>query len=106
MALIQLPVRNDFPAYEFQVELESRIYILGFRFNTRANRWFMDIKDQSQTPIIMGILVQQGVPLTRYYVREAMPPGSFWAIDITDAGREPDRENFGVDVILIYEESA
>lgn len=106
MAMLQLPVRNDFPAYEFQVELEGRIYILGFRFNTRANRWFMDIKDQSQTPIIMGILVQQGVPLTRYYVREALPPGNFWAIDQTGEAKEPDRENFGVDLILIYEESA
>lgn len=105
MAQIQIPVRNDFPNYEFQVELEGRIFFLGFRFNTRANRWFMDIQDESQTPIIMGLPILTGLPIGSGFTREAMPPGSFWSVDLTGANRNPDRETFGVDVILVYEES-
>jgi hypothetical protein len=105
MALLQLPVRNDFPAYEFQISLDGRVFFLAFRFNSRANRWIMDILNDSRVNILMGIPLLTGLPLVQAYRREALPPGTFYCIDQTGAGRNPDRETLGVDVLLIYEEA-
>jgi hypothetical protein len=105
MALLQLPVRNDYPAYEFQISLDGRVFFLAFRFNTRANRWIMDILNESRTQLLMGIPLLTGLPLVQAYKRESLPGGAFYCVDLTGANRNPDRETLGVDVLLIYEEA-
>lgn len=105
MATLQLPVRNDQPAYRFQITLEQRLYFFDFRYNTRAERWIMDIQDETQTPILMGLPILTGLPLATGYTRETKPPGTFVAIDQTGAERNADRDTFGVDVLLLYVES-
>ena len=42
MAVIELPVRNDLPNYEFKSELDGVVYTLRFRFNERLNDWVFD----------------------------------------------------------------
>ena len=105
MANVQMPVRNDQPAYGFQIELEGGIYFLDFRFNTRQNRWLMDILSQTQEPILMGLPVLTGIPISAGYTDDQKPPGYFLAVDQTGQERNADRETFGVDVLLLYEES-
>ncbi len=102
---LQIPVRNDQPAYGFQVELESSVYFLDFRYNTRQGRWIMDILSQTQEPILLGLPVLTDIPIGTGYTIEAKPPGYFVAVDLTGQGRNADRETFGVDVLLLYEES-
>lgn len=105
MATFELPIRNDAPAYRFQLDLEGRIYFFEFTFNTRMNLWVMDIQDQSQADLVRGIPLLVGVSLLDAYTSDALPPGTFVLLDLTGKGREADRENFGIDLKLYYEEA-
>lgn len=107
MAYIRIPVRSDFKAYRFQVELESTIYTLDFGFNSRSNLWYMSIYDQAGENLVVGdIPIQVNAPLTDQYVAEGLPPGRFIAIDETGKGKDPGVLDLGNRVKLIYEESS
>lgn len=107
MATLVLPVRSDFKAYEFQVDLEGDIYTLEFGFNTRSSRWYMSIYDQTKEDLIVGdIPVLVNVPLTDQYVVEGLPPGRFIALNEASSSEQASSENFGTVVKLFYQESA
>lgn len=105
MATFELPVRNDRPAYRFQMELEGQLYFFEFCFNTRAGNWIMDIQDQAQTDLIRGIPILVNISLLDGYTSEYLPPGSFVCLDLTGKNRDPDRTNFGGDLKLYYAEA-
>lgn len=106
MAYLELPVRSDFKAYSFQVDLEGTTYGLNFRFNTRTQNWEMDIRDSLGNDLLTGIVLLTNVLLTRQYVREDLPPGQFLCVDESGQDKDPGSEDLGNDVKLLYEESA
>jgi hypothetical protein len=105
MGVVEIPVRNDAAAYRFQLPLEGRIYFFAFRFNTRMGRWIMDIENEAQEALILGIPILAGSSLLDGYTSTGLPPGAFVAIDEANKGRHPDRENFGIDLKLYYLEA-
>lgn len=105
MAILELPVRSDLPAYEFQVSLDSEVFTLRFAFNFREGRWSMDVADSVGTDIINGIKLVHGFPLLRQYVVEGQPPGEFILIDESGNKKNPGRDDLGNDVKLLYEEA-
>ena len=88
MSTLVIPVRSDIYAYDFQVELQSVIYTLGFGFNTRANYWYMSISDQAKNLILGDIPLLSNIPLTDQYVDALLPPGRFIVIDETGKNRD------------------
>lgn len=107
MATLVLPVRSDFNAYDFQIDLEGVIYTFDFGFNARSQRWYMSIYDQAKENLLIGdIPVLINVPLHDQYINELLPPGRFIALDETGQNREASSENFGTEIKLFYEESA
>lgn len=106
MAVLELPVRHDVPAYEFQVDLDGTLYTLFFSFNTRMNGWTMSISDQNLVPILNGVKLFSGWLPLRQYANEKLPPGKFGVIDTTGENKNPDLENFGDGVVLLYEEAS
>lgn len=107
MATLVLPVRSDFKAYDFQVDLEGVIYTLDFGFNTRSGRWYMSIYDQSKDNLLIGdIPILINIPLHDQYIRDGLPPGRFVALDETGNSLQATSENFGTEIKLFYEESA
>ena len=105
MATLEIPVRSDVPAFRFQLPLEGRIYFFEFRFNTRMGRWLMDIENEAQLALILGIPIFAGVSVLDGYTSDTLPPGVFVAVDMAGKNRDPDRENFGGDLKLYYRES-
>lgn len=102
MAIFEMPVRNDIAAYSFKIELDLVIYTLSFRYNKRMSSWIMDIADEQESPILMGIPVQTNVALINRFIDEQLPPGQFLCLDETGDQRSPDRDNFGLDIKLLY----
>jgi hypothetical protein len=69
------------PFYQQETTLEGRSYLLTFRFNTRANKWFLDIADESGSPIAEGDTIVANWPLFRKVVDSRLPPGMLLALD-------------------------
>ena len=104
MALKRIPVRNDLPAYSMRIELSGEIFALNFRYNQRSTRWIMDILTEDETPILEGVLLRVDVPLLSQYFDESLPEGDFIVLDRSNLGREPNRDNFGDELELFYNE--
>lgn len=105
MATITIPVRNDFPAYKFSMDLDGVIYVLDFGFNSRSNLWYMSILSQDETLIIGDLPILVNVPLTDQYVIKGLPPGRFIAIDESGNKKNPGLNEFGANVKLFYQEA-
>jgi hypothetical protein len=106
MAALELPVSQDTPYQSFSVQLEGSVYQVRLRYNTRAGHWALDLADDAGTRLISGIAIRLGVDLLSAYSDDSFPPGKLFAINWVNAYQEPDRDNFGADVSLVYEESA
>lgn len=98
----QVPARNDLPWYKFKITLSNVIFTLHFRFNSRSNRWIMDINDPSDNPILSGIPVLIQRNLTSQYTTFTVPAGTFFAIDDTNKDTQPTQFSFGTDHSLWY----
>lgn len=106
MATLVLPIRSDFKAYDFQIDLEGVIYTLDFGFNTRSGRWYMSIYDQAKENLLIGdIPILINIPLHDQYIDETLPPGRFIALDESGQNLEATDESFGNEIKLFYEES-
>lgn len=107
MATLVIPVRSDFAAYDFQIDLEGIVYTLDFGFNQRSERWYMSIYDQAKENLLIGdIPILINIPLHDQYIDERLPPGRFIAINETGKNEQATIDNFGSDIKLLYEESA
>jgi len=104
MALVVLPIRNDLPAYKFKLDLDSKTYVLSFRYNGRMARWFMDLLDESDNQIRMGIKILTNVNLFTILKKTNMPQGDFLAFHETGLELNAERLEFGEEVKLYYNE--
>lgn len=104
MSIKEIPVRNDFPAYSFSIDLDGVNYILSFKHNSRMDKWVMSIADSEGVAIVEGLAILTNVPLTQGLTIDRLPPGKFIAIDETGNNENPNEENFGTNVKLLYEE--
>ena len=105
MSYLQIPVRSDIPAYEFQIELEQQLYFLLFSYNDREGRWFLDILDSLQSPIVRGIKLLTGWPVVSRFQDTRLPPGEFFMLDTAGQNKDAGRDDLGTRVLMIYRES-
>lgn len=105
MAFIELPIAADTPDQSFSMVLDGAVYHLRLRLNTRAGFWVLFIAAADATPLLSGIAIRLGVDLLAPYADDPFPAGRLFAINFVDAYAEPDRDNFGRDVSLIFEEA-
>ena len=63
MAVVALPVRTDAPHYEFTTDLDGVTFTLEFRWNDRANGWFVEIRDVNGVRLLSGRRVVVSLPL-------------------------------------------
>lgn len=107
MALIEIPTRGDLGAYSQQVDLDGSVFQIDLHFNERWGRWVLDILDADAAPLLMGIPLLEGFPLTTKFVGRisGFPLGEFLVLDETGQGRIPDRSTLGGDVKLFYREA-
>ncbi len=61
--VIQLPLVASEYNYEFSTSINNTTYIIWIYFNRRMNRWIINIKDEENDPIIMGIPILIGAKL-------------------------------------------
>lgn len=97
-----LPARNDLPWYRFKITLGTVIYTLRFRYNTRNQRWILDVMDASGNDIVIGLPVIIGRDLAGQYVMSGIPVGAFFSTDDSKNNSQPTRFSFGTDHTLWF----
>lgn len=106
MALIQIPIRNDIPAYQMRVDLDGITYRLDFDYNTRTTLWRMSILDDAGNPLVYSIPMLIDFLLTIQFKHiNSFPPGDFLLINLKEENVNPDRTTFSEDVVLFYNEA-
>lgn len=107
MAILSMPLRQDVPAFEYEIELEGRTWRLGFVWNTRAALWHMDVKAQDGTTLLLGLPLVVDFPLLlTYRSMLTLPPGEFFLVDLETKGEEAGRDNLGTRFLLLYYDAA
>lgn len=102
MTFFEIPARNDLPWYTFKITLSGTIFTLRFRFNTRSQRWILDVADSSNNDILDGIPLLIGRNLTGQFVIPGLPVGFMFVTDDTNEDTQPTRFSFGQDHSIGY----
>lgn len=98
-----VPVFPGEPLYNERVRLEGRDYIFRFDWSNREGRFYMSIKDQDETPILLGLKVIANWGLImRHHADPRVPPGELIALDLESGGTPPGLRDFGTRVRLFY----
>lgn len=104
MSRFFVPVAETTDAFVEQVDLDGRVYDLAFRWNARDVHWFLDV-GRDGVVLIAGVKLVNSTDLLGQFGRiENLPPGILSIEDLDDADADPDDENFGDRVQLVYEE--
>ena len=106
MAILQLPVSSDRASYEFKITIENVKYTFAFRFNSRADRWIMDIKTGGGVMLVAGLPLLIGVDLlAQFKDAKEIPQGNLFLVNLFDQNESPGRDDLGNNVLLMYQET-
>jgi len=100
--LLTVPLRSDLPRYQFRISFSGVIFTAHVRYNTRMQRYLMNICDSSDNPILLGIPVLIERDLTAQYPTLAVPAGTFFVTDDSGQEQQPTQYSFGIDHTMWY----
>jgi hypothetical protein len=84
------------------VPLEGETYTFLFRWNARASRWFLTIRDDAGADLITGKKIVADVPFHPHETNENLPPGQIRILDVSGEGADPGLRDLGKRVVLMY----
>jgi hypothetical protein len=102
---VEIPLRGDMPHYTFEVELEGAVYGFDFRWNERAEGWFVGMYNSRGEPLAVGKRLVVAFPLFARHKGPDFPPGMLIAVDTTGEDRDPGLNDLGSRVKLYYFDS-
>ncbi len=90
--------------YSQRTVLGGVSYVLTFRYNSRMDRWILDIADANAVTLVTGVpILGRWAGLRRFNgIIPGLPKGALAATDLTGADRDPQEATFGNDVPLFY----
>lgn len=91
MALI-IPIKDN-PNHTLLMELDSKIYKLGFKFNSVGLFWTLDIWTEDDVLLLAGIKMVANYPLIFSHKIKSLPTGDF-ICEISDASARIERDSF------------
>lgn len=105
MALI-IPTEFDVPAFRMTVTLDNVVYDLRFVLNKRDGFWRMDI-GRDDVSLVRNIKIVLSSDLLKAHRSiSELPPGTLSVVDKLGQHTEPNEDNFGDSVVLLYEPAA
>lgn len=85
----------------FTIELAGDVFRITLRFNDRDERYYLDLFDEDDSPIIVGVKVVLATPLLNRVVDPRRPKGDFLAVD-KGLGTEPTIGTLGRSIDLVF----
>lgn len=102
MTTFRIPIIENVFDFEIRVPLDDVTYLMRFRWNTRANAWYLDLSDVDGNLIVGGRKIVVDEFLLDQYLSRAVPQGVITAFDTTRRQIDPGSEDFGTRVLLYY----
>lgn len=105
MASTILPLYSD-PFYSYNIDIDNEAFRFTFRWNQRAEQWFMSITDSDDTVIIYNVALVATYPILRQFSLEK-PVGEFYLVPIDESELWrpiPDPRNLFKTHFLVYED--
>lgn len=62
----ELPLYSD-PFYEYRIALEDEARAITLRWQDRTSSWYLDVKQDDLTPIVLGIKIVPYYPILADY---------------------------------------
>lgn len=107
MAILSLPLRNDVPGFEYEVELEGVAWRLEYTWNPREGLWHLDLRTAAGVDVLLGLPLVVDYPLLlTYRSLLTLPPGEFFMVDLEGLGEEAGRDTLGTRFQLLYYDAA
>jgi hypothetical protein len=101
------PLRTTRPAFRWRSRLDGTVYGFRLAYNTRNDRWYLDVQTADGTAVVSGLRVSTGVSLLAPFGENPnLPPGQLFVRDDSGADREPGLAAFRSDHRLIYRPEA
>lgn len=102
MAINIIPITKDVPKFKERVTLGANTYGLEFRYNSRMDRWILDLLDDSDVAIVNGQPLLLGVPLFDEYVGANAFEGTLFLLNLESDYVEAGENDLGENVLLLY----
>ena len=106
MAIRTIPIDPALLAFSFKVDLDNKSYRFRFAWNARVSVWTMNVLSEAGIELVNGIpIYPKQLLLKPFQYNEDLPQGNLFALNLVDGNTPPTRENFGSDVVVLYEEA-
>lgn len=105
MSILKIPIDPIQFDHEFSIELDKVIFLLRFKYNSRADRWTFDVKAEDGTMLAAGVSLVTNLPLLLRFKDVRLPLGDFFLVDKTGANEEPRENSFEDTHELLYKEA-
>lgn len=99
-----LPAFQTLPAFSYQIDLQGTVYTLRYTFNTRMDKWTLDIRTEFEAPIVVGQPIISDWPIFERFRDTRLPPGILFAYDTSGQAIDPGRFDLGNRVQMIYQD--
>ena len=101
--MIDLPIDQTSPWFQFSTELEQVTYGFSFRWNEREGCWYVDLLDGEGNQIVSGRKVLLGALFAKYRSNPAVPQlGDVYVSDTSNGGEDAGFGDLGRRVVLTY----
>jgi hypothetical protein len=91
-------------AWQAQIQLDTTIFILFFKWNALNQYWVMSIYDRNSQPILLGVKVVVNWNLTGQFVVVGMPTGDIVCQNVLGGFERIMRFDMGeIDELFYYE---
>ncbi len=99
---LEIPIDTDAPHFTQTTALDGVDFRFEFRFNEREQRFYMDLRDVDDDPILVGVKLVADWDALRYLVDPRRPQGTIMIVDSQGEGRAARLGDLGRRIKLIY----
>jgi len=79
------------------VSLSGDRYTFTFRYNERADRWHVDIKNSDDIFIVTGLRLVEGLSPTIFLELQGLTEGFIYIVEMEETEEQAGRDNLGID---------
>jgi hypothetical protein len=89
-------------SYDYTVDLNGTEYRIKLFYRERQDRWYLDLLDADDVPILMGRILVIERPLLAQYVSDSSPAGELVLVDTAASDVECGFEDLGARCFLMF----